>query len=136
MWAQRIRSCATAATRPYSLLKIIRRELILFWHEYLLHEPLWSKNSGSQSCGPRPAALASPGDLKEMPILGPHPRLNQKLWGRAQQSVLTNPSGHFDAWQSLRTPALTSHASLPRPHSQIPWELSRNMTAHTPPQTN
>jgi len=49
---------------------------------------------------PRPSQKLLTENLLEMQILRPHPRLdvlNQKLWGRAQKSVLMSPPGDSKA---------------------------------------
>lgn len=93
--AQRSGACATAATRHYSSNENHRPGIDSLWHEYHLREHLWSKSSDSQSCGPRPAALPSLGDIQDMWILRLYPDpLNEKL------GCFHSPPGHFD------TPAL------------------------------
>lgn len=61
------------------------------------------KSCGSQSAVSKPAASASPQDLLKIEILRPQSsQPNQKLWGRAQQSILISPPGDSDAQLSLR----------------------------------
>lgn len=78
------------------------------------------------------ATSASSGNLLEMRIRGPHPRLREsKLWGWGPaRCVITNLPGETEAWLSLRTPYLGSRYSecgLWTNSISLSWELVRKV---------
>ena len=73
---------------------------------YLCHNSQLTLSNQWLSEGvPGPAASASPRNLLEMQILGPHPIIRNSEGG-SQQSVFNKPSGDSDACSSLRIIAL------------------------------
>ena len=61
------------------------------------------RSSGLQVCFPE-SRISTPGNLLEMQIFGPHPRMTEgEFLGVDQQSVFSSPQGNSDAHSSYTT---------------------------------